>query len=83
MSILLVMNFCLTKSTLVKKIVIDFMQLIFLKNIVCFVLDNLFTSKITIDNVNADQITFIIDLMHGYDKNDLFSEKRRISVKKG
>lgn len=46
-------------------------------------LDNLFTSKITIDNVNADQITFIIDLMHGYDKNDLFSEKRRISVNKG
>ena len=46
------------------------------------VLDNLFTSKITIDNVNADQITFIIDLIHGYEKNDLFSEKRRIGVKK-
>ena len=27
------------------------------------------------DNANADQTTFIIDLMHGYDENDLFDEK--------
>ena len=46
-------------------------------------LDDLLISKITIDNANDDQITFVIDLMHGYDKNDLFDEKTDLSVEKG
>ena len=27
------------------------------------------------NNANIDQISFIIDIMHGYDKHDLFEEK--------
>ena len=33
-------------------------------------LANLLTSKITQNNANADQISFIINLMNGYDKDD-------------
>ena len=43
---------------------------------------NLLTSKITVDNANVDKITFIKDLMLGHLKNDLFDEKRGMSVKK-
>ena len=45
-------------------------------------LDNLLTSKINVDSANADQIAFIINLMHGYVKNDLFDEKIEVSIKK-
>ena len=45
-------------------------------------LDNLLTSKITTSDADADQISFIISLMHGYNKNDLFDERTDI-VKKG
>ena len=45
-------------------------------------LDNLLTKKVTINDAKADQISFIINLMHGCDKNDLFGEKIKISVKK-
>ena len=38
-------------------------------------LDNLLTSKITVNNENADEMTFITDPMDGYDKTDLFDEK--------
>ena len=46
-------------------------------------LDNLLTSKITTSDADADQISFIISLMHGYNKNDLFDERTDIIVKKG
>ena len=46
-------------------------------------LDNLSTSKITINNANIYQISFISSLMHEYDKDDLFHERTKISVKKG
>ena len=45
-------------------------------------LDNLLISKITTNEVNADQISFIINLMHGYDKDDFFDERTEMSVKK-
>ena len=45
--------------------------------------EDLITSKINIDNdINADQLQLIIDLMTGYDKNYLFSEKIKISMMK-
>ena len=44
-------------------------------------LDNLLTKKVTINDAKADQISFITNLMHGCDKNDLFGEKIKISVK--
>ena len=34
------------------------------------------------DNANADQKTFIIDLIHGYDENDFLDEKNRKNVRK-
>ena len=45
-------------------------------------LEDLVTSKITVDIANADQISFIINLMRGY-KSNLFGEKTEMSVKKG
>ena len=38
-------------------------------------LENLVTSKMNIDHANADQIGFIINLMQGYNKNDLFDHE--------
>ena len=38
-------------------------------------LENLVTSKMNIDHANADQINFIINLMQGYNKNDLFDHE--------
>ena len=46
-------------------------------------LDNLLTSKIATNNANPDQISFITNLMHGYDKDNLFDEGTNMSVKKG
>ena len=34
-------------------------------------LEDLVTRKMTLNNANADQISFIIDLMHGYDESKL------------
>lgn len=34
------------------------------------------------DNANADQKTFIIYLIHGYDENDFLDEKNRKNVRK-
>ena len=45
-------------------------------------LDNILTSKIATNNANPDQIRFIINLMHGYDKDNLFDEGTDMSVKK-
>ena len=45
-------------------------------------LDDLITRRITVDSANADQIAFIIGLKQGYNKNYLFHEKIKISVKK-
>ena len=39
------------------------------------------TSKVTTNDANADQITFIISLIHGYDKDYLFDERTEMSVK--
>ena len=57
----------------------------FLKNfgMLYNLLDNLLASKITTNNVNADQISFIINLMNGYDKDDLFDEGKEMNVNKG
>ena len=38
-------------------------------------LENLVTSKITIYKANADQISFIINLMWGYNKTGLFDNE--------
>ena len=38
-------------------------------------LQNLVTSKINIDDANADQISFVINLIWGYNKNDLFDNE--------
>ena len=40
-------------------------------------LEDLVTSKINIDNANIDQISFIINLMRGYSKNDLLDKETR------
>ena len=40
-------------------------------------LENLVTSKMNIDHANADQINFIINLIQGYNKNDLFDHETR------
>ena len=40
-------------------------------------LDNLLSSKITKSKANADQTSFIISLMNGYDENDLFGAKNK------
>ena len=40
-------------------------------------LENLVTSKINIDNANAEQISFIINVMQEYNKNDLFDNETR------
>ena len=45
-------------------------------------LENLVTNKTNINNANADQISLIINLMEEYDKNDLFNESIKISMKK-
>ena len=58
--------------------VIDFLKIF---GTLCDLLDNLLTSKVTTDNANANQITFITKVMHGHDKSDLFDEKTRVSVK--
>ena len=46
-------------------------------------LEDLVTSKITVDNASVDQISFIINLLYRYKDNDLFDEKTEMSVKKG
>ena len=38
-------------------------------------LGDLVTSKTNIDNANAAQISFIINLMQGYNKNDVFDKE--------
>ena len=38
-------------------------------------LKDLLTSKININNATVDQIRFIINLMQGYSKNDLFDKE--------
>ena len=45
-------------------------------------LEDLVTSKITVDIANADQISFIINLMHGYENKGLFDKETDMSVKK-
>ena len=40
-------------------------------------LENLVTSKINIDNANAEQISFIINVMQEYNKNDLLDNETR------
>ena len=45
-------------------------------------LENLVTNKTNVNNANADQISLIINLMEEYDKNDLFNESIKISMKK-
>ena len=60
--------------------IIRFHEIDFLKKygMLYDLLDTLLTSKITVDNANVDQITFMKDLMHGHDKNDSFDEKREM-----
>ena len=84
MRVRLSIKICLTKSTLIKKIILDFMRLIFLEKFVTLydLLKNLVTSKISIDNAIADEIYFIINLMTGYDKTDLFAKKIKTHKKK-
>ena len=84
MRVRLSIKICLTKSTLIKKIILDFMRLIFLEKFVTLydLLKNLVTSKISIDNAIADEIYFIINLMTGYDKTDLFAKKIKTHKKR-
>ena len=43
-------------------------------------LERLITTEITINSANADQIFFIINLMHGYDELDmLYKDSRKIT----
>ena len=44
-------------------------------------LEDLVTSKTTVNDANADQISLIINLMHGY-KKDLLHKEIEMSVKK-
>ena len=78
-----IINICLTKSILMK-MSFRFHEFDFLENYGTpyDLLDNLLSKKVTINDAKADQISFIINLMHGCDKNDLFGEKIKISVKK-
>ena len=46
-------------------------------------LENLATSKITVEIANADQISIIINLMRGYEKKDLLHKETEMSLKKG
>ena len=43
-------------------------------------LNDLVTNKISINNENIDQILLVSNLMQGYDKNDLFAERTKISA---
>ena len=43
-------------------------------------LNDLVTNKISINNENIDQIHLVSNLMQGYDKNDLFAERTKISA---
>ena len=38
-------------------------------------LEDLVTRKMTVNSANADQISFIVNLMHGYDEQKLFDSE--------
>ena len=42
-------------------------------------LEDLVTRKMTVNSVNADQISFIINLMHGYNEGEFFDIKALVS----
>ena len=46
-------------------------------------LKDLVTKKMTVNNANADQISFIINLMHGYKEEHMFDKEVTNDFKKG
>ena len=75
---ILITKVCHTKnSTLVKKMMLFFIKLIFGKDMVKELLEDVVTRKIKVNHANVEQLNFIINLMYSHNKNILLDKNKK------
>ena len=75
---ILITKICRTKnSTLVKKMMLFFIKLIFGKDMVKELLEDVVTRKIKVNHANVEQLNFIINLMYSHNKNILLDKNKK------
>ena len=80
----MITKICLTKSFIMKKIILRLHKTDFLEKygMLYDLLEDLVTNKTNTRVANADEMHLIVSVVQGYDKNDLCSEKMKTSMKK-
>ena len=75
---ILITKVCHTKnSTLVKKMMLFFIKLIFGKDRVKELLEDVVSRKINVNHANVEQLNFIINLMYSHNKNILLDKNKK------
>ena len=75
---ILITKVCRTKnSALVKKMMLFFIKLIFGKDRVKELLEDVVSRKINVNHANVEQLNFIINLMYSHNKNILLDKNKK------
>ena len=75
---ILITKVCRTKnSALVKKMMLFFIKLIFGKDSVKELLEDVVSRKINVNHANVEQLNFIINLMYSHNKNILLDKNKK------
>ena len=75
---ILITKVCRTKnSILVKKMMLFFIKLIFGKDRVKELLEDVVSRKINVNHANVEQLNFIINLMYSHNKNILLDKNKK------